>query len=95
LSLAKPLFWVIQPFNEISGKTKYILVMLSRNQRRSGKQDLHFLNEEGMVTCNPRDKEASHRAEVECIATSNLNEVTCRKCWKVIRKMGVNAKKTR
>ena len=43
--------------------------MLSRSQKRPGKQDLHFLNDDGMVACNPRDREAAHRAEVEKIAT--------------------------
>jgi hypothetical protein len=33
------------------------------------KRDLHALNEDGMVVCNPHDKEAAHRAEVEGIAT--------------------------
>ena len=31
---------------------------------------LHFLNENGMVACNPRDREAAHRAVAEGIATS-------------------------
>jgi hypothetical protein len=39
-----------------------------------------------MVACNPRDREAAHRAEVEGIATDNPNAVTCKKCWAVIRK---------
>jgi len=63
-----------------------IAQMLSRSQKRPGKQDLHFLNEDGMVACNPRDREAAHRAEVEGIATENLQDVTCKKCWVVIRK---------
>lgn len=33
-----------------------------------------------MVICNPRDKEAAHRAENEGIATSDPLAVTCRKC---------------
>lgn len=61
--------------------------MLSRNQKRPGKRDLHFLNEDGMVACNPRDKEAAHRAEVEGIATEDPNDVTCKKCRIVIRKI--------
>jgi hypothetical protein len=32
--------------------------------------DLRFLNENGMVACNPRDREAAHRAVAEGIATS-------------------------
>ena len=56
--------------------------------RRHRKQDLHFLNDDGMVACNPRDREAAHRAEVEGIATQNPNVVTCKKCWAEIRKTG-------
>ena len=33
-----------------------------------------------MVLCNPRDKEAAHRAEMEGIATEDRTLVTCRKC---------------
>jgi hypothetical protein len=44
------------------------------------KRELHGLDENGMVVCNPRDKEAAHRAEVEGIATVNRAAVTCRKC---------------
>lgn len=41
---------------------------------------MHALDENGMVACNPRDREAAHRAEVEGIATDDLTRVTCRKC---------------
>jgi hypothetical protein len=44
------------------------------------RRDLHALDADGMVVCNPRDREAAHRAEVEGIATSELDAVTCRKC---------------
>ncbi len=47
---------------------------------RRTKRDLHGLDENGMVICNPRDREAAHRAEVEGIATDKVDEVTCRKC---------------
>jgi hypothetical protein len=33
-----------------------------------------------MVVCNPRDREAAHRAEVEGIATTDPSAVTCTKC---------------
>jgi hypothetical protein len=56
-----------------------------RNDRRE-KRDLHFLNADGMVASNPRDREAAHRAQVEGIATDQLAVVTCRKCQDVIRK---------
>ena len=51
---------------------------MSRDKRP--KRDLHALDENGMVMCNPRDKEAAHRAEAEGIATTYRPAVTCRKC---------------
>jgi hypothetical protein len=51
---------------------------MSRDKRQ--KRDLHAFNEEGMVLCNPRDKEAAHRAQMEGIATEDRSAVTCRKC---------------
>ncbi len=60
--------------------------MKMHNQHKPRHQDLHFLNEDGMVACNPRDREAAHRAEVEGIATDDPQAVTCQKCLKVIRK---------
>ena len=57
--------------------------------KKPRKRDLHFLNDDGMVACNPRDREAAHRADVEGIATPNPDAVTCKKCWDVIRKTGV------
>jgi hypothetical protein len=47
---------------------------------RRTKRDLHAFDENGMVLCNPRDKEAAHRAEMEGIATHDRAAVTCRKC---------------
>ena len=61
--------------------------MKSRNQKRPGKRDLHFLNNDGMVICNPRDREAAHRAEAEWIATENPKAVTCKKCLAMIKKL--------
>jgi hypothetical protein len=43
-------------------------------------RDLHYLDDDGMVACNPRDREAAHRAEVEGIATRDWSAVTCTKC---------------
>ena len=48
------------------------------------KRDLHALNDDGMVLCNPRDMEAAHRAEMEGIATDNRAAVTCRKCLSLL-----------
>ena len=62
--------------------------MKSRHRRNHTTQDLHFLNDDGMVACNPRDREAAHRAGVEGIATGNPQAVTCKKCRAVIRNTG-------
>ncbi len=59
--------------------------MKSRSQKRPGIRELHFLTDDGMVACNPRDREAAHRAEVERIANENPEVVTCKKCWVFIR----------
>ena len=57
---------------------------MSRDRRQN--RDLHALNEDGMVLCNPRDKEAAHRAEMEGIATEDHAAVTCRKCLALLHK---------
>ncbi|HEX8335735.1 MAG TPA: hypothetical protein VF621_03350 [Pyrinomonadaceae bacterium] len=51
---------------------------------RRQKRDLHALDSDGMVVCNPRDREATHRAEVEGIATAERGAVTCRKCLSLL-----------
>jgi hypothetical protein len=56
-------------------------------QDKRQKRDLHALNEDGMVLCNPRDREAAHRAEVEGIATEDHAAVTCRKCVDLLYKL--------
>ena len=56
--------------------------MRGKGQRR----DLHFLDQNGRVACNPRDREAAHRAEMEGIATETRRAVTCRKCHVAMRK---------
>jgi hypothetical protein len=50
-------------------------------------RDLHALNEDGMVLCNPRDREAAHRAEMEYIATEDQAAVTCQKCRELLYKL--------
>jgi hypothetical protein len=52
----------------------------TRRQRRR----VHALNDDGMVLCNPRDKEAAHRAAMEGIATADRAAVTCRKCLSLL-----------
>lgn len=45
----------------------------------------HGFNADGMVACNPRDKEAALRAEVGEITTGNHAAVTCAKCRTALR----------
>jgi hypothetical protein len=61
-------------------------MVASRDKRRQ--RDLHALNDDGMVLCNPRDKEAAHRAEMEGIATADRRAVTCRKYLSLLSKGG-------
>lgn len=51
------------------------------------KRDRHALNADGMVLCNPRDREAAHRAQMEGIATDHHAAVTCRKCLDLLYKL--------
>jgi hypothetical protein len=58
---------------------------MARDKRE--KRELHALNEDGMVLCNPRDREAAHRAEMEGIATEDYAAVTCRNCLELLHKL--------
>jgi hypothetical protein len=58
---------------------------MPRDKRQ--KRDLHALDGDGMLLCNPRDKEASLRAQTERIATDNWEAVTCSKCLSFIYKL--------
>lgn len=52
---------------------------------RRTRRDVHALDDDGMVRCNARDREAAHRAEVEGIATAaSARAVTCRKCLELL-----------
>ena len=44
--------------------------------------DFSALDEDGMVACNPRDREAAHRAEVGdiAVAVADSDAITCRRC---------------
>jgi hypothetical protein len=55
-----------------------------KDKRR--KRDLHALDEDGIVLCNPRDKEAAHRAQMEGVATDNQAAVTCSKGLSILFK---------
>jgi len=57
------------------------------SQDKRQKRDLHALNQDGMVLCNPRDREAAHRAEMEGIATEDYSIVTCRNCLELLYKL--------
>ena len=57
-----------------------------KSKDRRSKRDLHLLDENGMVFCNPRDKEAAHRAQVEGIATDDIDAVTCPKCLNLFKR---------
>jgi hypothetical protein len=61
--------------------------MRRQNKSTNHGKDMHFLNDEGMVACNPRDKEAAHRAQDDGIATDNIGSVTCRKCILILHKI--------
>jgi hypothetical protein len=50
---------------------------------RRSKRDTHALDSNGMILCNPRDREAAHRARVGDVATADLQSVTCAKCLKL------------
>jgi len=49
-------------------------------REKRGKREMHGLDAEGRVACNPRDREAAHRARHEGIATEDFAAVTCGKC---------------
>ncbi len=57
---------------------------MTRRRDRRTKRDLHALDDEGMVLCNPRDLEAAHRAEVEGIAAEDPEAVSCEKCRRLL-----------
>ena len=50
-----------------------------RKDRRR-KRDVHALNQDGMVVCNSRDREAAHRVAMGDVATGEPKDVTCRNC---------------
>ena len=57
------------------------------SQDRRPRRDRHALDANGMVLCNPRDKEAAHRAQMEGIATDDPAAVTCRKCRRLLYRL--------
>jgi hypothetical protein len=59
-----------------------------RGKWRRERRDLHALNADGMVLCNPRDREAAHRAEMEGIAPDDRRAVMCSKCIELLHREG-------
>lgn len=57
---------------------------MPRNSRE--KREVHALDDDGMVLCNPRDREAAHRAEMEGIASEDRAAVTCLKCLALLHR---------
>jgi hypothetical protein len=53
---------------------------------RRPKRDTHALDPDGMVLCNPRDREAAHRAQMGDITSGDAAAVTCRKCLTVLHR---------
>ncbi len=47
------------------------------------KRDVHWLNADGKVACNPRDREAAHRAaQGKLLVAEDASGVTCHDCRK-------------
>jgi len=59
---------------------------VTRRRDRRPTRDIHALDADGMVACNPRDREAAHRADVADLATRDPAAVTCKKCQTVLRR---------
>jgi hypothetical protein len=61
--------------------------MPKREPSDARRRDVHAVDDDGMLACNPRDREAAHRAEVADILTSSIPEqVTCAKCLVALRR---------
>lgn len=66
--------------------------MTTPMHRKPRARDLHGLDANGSVVCNPRDKEAAHRAHVEGIATDDLTAITCTKCLRLMHRQRHDAR---
>lgn len=61
--------------------------MPDRNRTDTRQRDVHGLNADGMLACNPRDPEAAHRADVgDIVTTADLAAITCKKCISAMRR---------
>lgn len=60
--------------------------MPKKDRSDARRRDVHAVDNDGMVACNPRDREAAHRAEMAGILTSSdQGRVTCLKCLAALR----------
>lgn len=54
-------------------------------EREHRDRKVHALGGEGMVLCNPRDREAAHRAEMgKVLTTTRSAAVTCPACRAIL-----------
>jgi hypothetical protein len=63
----------------------YAIRVMPRDTRTA--RDLHAFDGDGMVLCNPRDREAALRGETEGIATDDRSAVTCPACLKLLHQL--------
>jgi hypothetical protein len=68
---------------------------MGRSRKIRAKPDMHALTAEGMVLCNPRDKEAAHRAEMVGIATEDRSRVTCPQCAALLHERDRSSREAR
>lgn len=73
-----------QSIDSIDRLNRWIQLVSVMPRDRREKRDVHALDENGMLLCNPRDKEAAHRAEIDDIATADEGAVTCPKCLSLL-----------
>jgi hypothetical protein len=59
---------------------------------RRPRHDRHALTPDGMILCNPRDKETAHRAPMRRIAADDRAAVTCRECLALLYERGRGCK---
>ncbi len=61
---------------------------MKKSSSTKTKRHVHFLDKNGMVLCNPRDKEAANRAQDEEMGVEDITKVTCKKCIARFYKLG-------
>jgi hypothetical protein len=63
-------------------------------RERRARRDVHWLDDDGMVACNPRDPEAAHRAEVADLRVGAGDAVTCAACITRMRFVSSTGRRT-